>query len=387
MDDAVKTNPRHEALLGKVLCGYQGWFRCPGDGVTPPDGWFHWMRFDREKNRLVPQVEMWPDLSEFDADEKFPAPGYTTPDGKTAQLFSSVQPKTVRRHFDWMRRYGIDGVFVQRFVGHIDDTSFRSYKPVLPNIRSAARATGRVWCMEYDMSGGREDELLEKLARDWDDLTGKQRITDDPGYLYQDGKPVLAIWGFFPERFSSATAHRILDHFLPRAYVVGGVNHPWRRETDPEWARAYRRFNALSPWDVGNAGRDASGVLRAATPRWEDDRREAERNGMLFLPVLYPGFRWNNLKNLPPETVGIPRRRGEFLREQFGAAERMKLTTLKVAMFDEVDEGTAILKVTNNPPGEMPFQTLEGLPSDAYLRLVGDETKKLHRRTASGKKR
>jgi hypothetical protein len=43
-----------------------------------------------------------------------------------------------------------------------------------------------------------------------------------------------------------------------------------------------------------------------------------------------------------------------------------------VAMFDEVNEGTAIFKCTNDPPvGESKFLTYEGLPSDHYLWLSG----------------
>ena len=42
-------------------------------------------------------------------------------------------------------------------------------------------------------------------------------------------------------------------------------------------------------------------------------------------------------------------------------------------MFDEVDEGTAIFKCTNDVPvsPQDPFATYEGLPSDFYLKLTG----------------
>ncbi|HVK04373.1 MAG TPA: hypothetical protein VM490_12925, partial [Armatimonadaceae bacterium] len=62
-------------FAGKVLCGYQGWFRCPGDPAgTPPDTWFHWFRRGASAagGGLEPTVEMWPDLSEFDPDELYP---------------------------------------------------------------------------------------------------------------------------------------------------------------------------------------------------------------------------------------------------------------------------------------------------------------------------
>ena len=46
---------------------------------------------------------------------------------------------------------------------------------------------------------------------------------------------------------------------------------------------------------------------------------------------------------------------------------------LYVAMFDEVDEGTAIFKCTNHPPigSGAKFLNYEDLSTDFYLRLVG----------------
>jgi glycoprotein endo-alpha-1,2-mannosidase len=45
-----------------------------------------------------------------------------------------------------------------------------------------------------------------------------------------------------------------------------------------------------------------------------------------------------------------------------------------VAMFDEIDEGTAIYKIAHDVPvGESKFVPLEaGLPSDYYLWLTGE---------------
>src|SRR5215207_4677229 len=108
-------------LRHKTLLGYQGWFRCPGDGTT--DGWKHW---SRDRAKITPDTltfEMWPDLSEYDADEKYPAPGFTLPGGGPAHLFSSANPKTVRRHFRWMQEHVIDGVFLQRFLVELRNPS------------------------------------------------------------------------------------------------------------------------------------------------------------------------------------------------------------------------------------------------------------------------
>src|SRR5438105_5581973 len=108
-------------LRQKVVCGYQGWFRCPGDPAG--EGWRHWSRNSQKMTRDTLTFEMWPDLSESTAEEKFPAPGFTHPDGSQAHLFSSAHPLTVKRHFQWMRQYGIDGVFAQRFLVNVGKPS------------------------------------------------------------------------------------------------------------------------------------------------------------------------------------------------------------------------------------------------------------------------
>jgi hypothetical protein len=93
---------------------------------------------------------------------------------------------------------------------------------------------------------------------------------------------------------------------------------------------------------------------------------------MRFMPVVYPGFSWDNLmKNARGKSL-IPRLKGDFYWKQFAAAAVLGVDTVFVAMFDEVDEGTAIFKVTNAPPRPGYFATLEGMPSDWYLRLTGE---------------
>ena len=55
-----------------------------------------------------------------------------------------------------------------------------------------------------------------------------------------------------------------------------------------------------------------------------------------------------------------------------GEAKRAGATMLSQAMFDEVAEGTAIFKCTNDPPvGASRFLPYEDRPTDHYLWLVG----------------
>jgi hypothetical protein len=362
-------------LRHKVLCGYQGWFRCPGDPAG--EGWKHW---SRSANKITPDTltfEMWPDLTEFTNDEKYKAPGFTYPNGDAAQLFSSAHPKTVERHFKWMEQYGIDGVFVQRFLV---DLQRRSSDQVLKHIRVAAAKTGRVYAVCYDLTGAPADRLYDLLVSDWKRLVGKEKVTQDERYLHHGGKPVVFVWGFYSDRFGPALAHRIIDFFKTDktygATLIGGCQWRWRTEKDSQWARAFGRFDVLSPWNVGNVMK-VKGAKHANTSFWKEDLVEAKKAGMAYLPVIYPGFGWTNLKGRSAASATIPRLGGEFFWRQFATAADLGMEMAYVAMFDEVDEGTAIFKVSNHPPTQAHFETYDGLPSDWYLRLTAEGAKML----------
>ncbi len=98
-------------LDGKVLIGYQGWFTCPADGSGR---WAHWFRGTPAPDTL--SVELYPDVSELDPEERCEIPGMTI-GGNPAYLFSPRNPKTVMRYFQWMRQYWLDRSTGAAFCG------------------------------------------------------------------------------------------------------------------------------------------------------------------------------------------------------------------------------------------------------------------------------
>ncbi len=378
-DDAGEVDAT--TLQGKVMAGYQGWFAAEGDGSGW--GWRHWASSKPAPDNI--SFDMWPDLRECDDDELFET-HFQYADGTNAGLYSAYTPKTVARHVKWMQDYGIDGVFVQRFIGEaVHRTEFRDR--VLDNVRVASENYGRVFANMYDISGGNDDTLVEDIKNDWMHLVDDEGITESDRYLKHNGRPVLAIWGFGSSGRPGTPAQALelvawLHEEAPeryRATVMGGVPRSWR--TQDEWAQAFRSFDIVSPWSVGSYG-DDDGADNHRAKHLEPDLEEAIVLGIDYLPVIFPGFSWYNLKG--NDLNQIPRRGGRFFWRQAYNAVDAGCEMIYVAMFDEVDESTAIFKTTENQsqvPTTGTFLTLdadgEAVPSDWYLRLTGEATKML----------
>jgi hypothetical protein len=237
----------------------------------------------------------------------------------------------------------------------------------------------------YDLSGlpaGGVRHVIE----DWKLLVGRMRIGKDPkdaAYLRHNGRPVVAVWGVgFNDgrRYSLAECERLVgflkdDKEYGGCTVLLGVPTGWRTldadsVKDPALHRVIARADIVSPWTVGRYS-SLQGVADHARRRWKADLEWCQARHKEYLPVAFPGFSWHNLRPKAPLNA-IPRLGGRFLWKQYVEAKNAGATMIYQAMFDEMDEGTAIFKCTNDPPvGASRFLTFEGLPSDHYLWLTG----------------
>jgi hypothetical protein len=109
-------------------------------------------------------------------------------------------------------------------------------------------------------------------------------------------------------------------------------------------------------------------------------------NAVDYAPCVCPGFSWHNLSvhSFPDDVKpsgSIPRQGGRFYWQQLSTAIRSGAEMIYVAMFDEVNEGTAIFKCTDNPPVSQyaQFVGMDGKPSDLYLWLTGEAAKMLRK--------
>ncbi len=363
-------------LTGKVMTGYQGWFNCEGDGAGL--GWVHWSKSNKPLGPDSVSVDLWPDVSEYSPEELFDS-GYQRDDGSPAKVFSSYTKATVLRHFQWMRDYGIHGAFVQRFANGLRNLPVRHQKDVvLANAREGANRYGRASAVMYDLSGLSAGDVA-RVIDDWKMLRERMDMGRDPAYLRHRGKPLVAVWGvgFNDNRkYSLAECGALVEALkADGCSVMLGVPTGWRdlgRDSTRDAALhdLLKLADVISPWTPGRY-RNPEEATHHGEKYWKPDVAWCRQQSLDFLPVVFPGFSWHNMN--PDSPLGqIARLKGEFYWSQFIAAKAAGADMIYVAMFDEVDEGTAIFKCMSNPPGgPTQFLHLEGLPSDHYLWLTG----------------
>jgi hypothetical protein len=319
---------------------------------------------------------MWPDVSEYD---KIYKTAFSFADGRPAYVMSEYDESTVETHFRWMRDYGIDGVFVQRFVAEIKrPKSYNQLNKVWHSAIQAANANNRAISIMYDLSGMLPgDEQL--VLKDIDAIAAQYDIyerVNNPSYLHHNGKPLVAVWGIgFNDnrKYGFKESEIIIDALIERGFsVLIGVPTNWRRlegdtTSDPELHRLIKKCDIVMPWFVGRYNEQTF-------PKYEklvkEDLKWCKANKLDYAPLAFPGFSWVNMRK---DSKPIPRNHGSFYWKQLSSHINNGAEMLYLAMFDEIDEGTAIFKcATEVPVGESFFLALDAdLGSDYYLKLAG----------------
>jgi glycoprotein endo-alpha-1,2-mannosidase len=383
---------RYKNYDGLVMAGYQGWHNTPEDGTGR--GWGHYL----QRGEFAPgncKIDMWPEHKEY---PKMYSTPFKHADGSVALLPSDNDYTTADVRFRWMQQYGIDGVFMQRFVTNIRRNGIlRShFNKVLADALTAGRKYNRTVAVMYDLSGMRDSVDVPLIIKDWRNLVDSMKITgggNDQPYLYHNNKPLVVLWGvgFAGRSYTLKSIEKVID-FLKHDKTYGGcsvmLGMPtyWRTldhdtEPDPRIHDVIRKVDIIHPWTVGRY-KDEAGV-KAYSKTQQEDIAWCKANKVGYAATVFPGFSWSNLNPGSPFDQ-IPRNRGKFYWSQLSTAIKNGAGMVYVAMFDEVDEGTAIMKVSQNPPaGPSRFVTFEaGIPEDYYLFLTGYAGKML-RKTVS----
>ena len=391
----------HTTYTGHSMTGYQGWFGTPGDGGTNS------FRHYNGSNGFQPgsaSIEYWPDMREADEDEKYPT-SYVKEDGTPCYVFSSVHPKTVSRHFQWMKEYGIDGALMQRFRS---DWGVKStMNKILANGLAAAWEHDRAIGLMYDIGanihvdGVPNDALrtqeVNEIFDDWKYLIDNLGLTtggDDQPYLYHNGKPLIVLWGVgFNHRHTSTGLDmqywvELVDSLqnspdYGACAIMLGVPTNWRLgggdcvsgSEHTKMLNLIRSIDIVQPWHTSRYSRDQMQVefknIVTSDIAW------CTANGVDYTPTVSPGIREKILHENGYEKY---REGGYYFWDMAKAAIEAGSQLLYLGMYDEVDEGTQYHKIDNNPPpyrSDLSFATYGNDPEDHYLWLAGEATRAL----------
>ena len=359
---------QYDTYKGLVMAGYQGWHGTPDDGCphNPAEGWPHYASvaqqpFVFEPGVLRNNIDFWPDVSEYE--KTYAATGFISPDGSTPRLYSSYDASTVNLHFKWMKEYGIDGVFMQRFVSQITDKVALSHSDkVLESAMLASNQYARAISIMYDMVGMDATTSADVILNDARQLIQKYNLMDRSAgqryFLYHNGKPLIGIVsvGQNSAPYTISQAQEIVDGLQDMGFsIMLGVPAYWRSAdgsgdvvNDPAITALVKDVDIIMPWFVGVYDYDGSvpntpwgSFDNFFSKRIIDDFDAADQYGVEFCPLVFPGF---SDRNMHPDHYVYDRHSGDFYWQQIYRFINQGAEMLYVAMFDEIDEGTAIYK-------------------------------------------
>jgi hypothetical protein len=194
-------------------------------------------------------------------------------------------------------------------------------------------------------------------------------------------------------------ALNLIDYFKNNNFtILGGVPYKWKSlespdsKTDQAWAQVYRSFDVISPWSVGRYRADSVNAIQQIDSiqlkTIKDDLKDLSGK-VDYMPVVFPGYSQHNTKPDKPLNE-IKRYGGKFWwRQLYNAVDIAKCNMIYGAMFDEVNEGTAMFKLVADQKdlpqqvaGELvplnePDESPGNLESDHYLWLAGETNRRL----------
>ncbi|EHK22933.1 uncharacterized protein TRIVIDRAFT_28185 [Trichoderma virens Gv29-8] len=334
-------------LKGKWLYGYQGWFRKPAAGVNN-----HWSPNGGTPGPGNVEFEFVPDVSQYPANCLF-ASTLKAPNGQPVQLYDNTCQGVVDLHFKWMQQYGIDGIVVQRFLSHLDDTSFIT---VLNQVEAAAVKYGRGFMVEYDASGGNSatGSVAAQILADYNSKV--KPYTTSSAYIHHNGKPAVMVFGVgYTTVAINVTDGANIATQLKGAGAYVGYGVPPTFGTDLRantgFAAAYKAANLISPWTVGSFSE--GGYLKGYhTTTQIPDSQTLHSLGIDHAPLIWPGTSAYHLNGAttPSSFDYFPRYNGSFYSMQADAITSLAIKPLFAfnAMFDEINEGTQSLPCLKN---------------------------------------
>ncbi|KAI1387107.1 uncharacterized protein F4822DRAFT_273740 [Hypoxylon trugodes] len=364
-------------LNGKLFVGYQAWFRKPFED----NGNSHWTTDTPTPEVGHVGVDMIPNITGYPPECLFDT-NFTLPDGEATKFYTNDCEGVVDLHFKMMADAGISGAFIQRFYGYINEAN-GGWINILNYVKTAAEKYGRGFVIEYDLNGASttSTNVTETFLADLGSLGS---LTSSSAYVHHNGKPVLEIWGFGIVTEVSVDDGIAIVTALKNAgwYVILGVQQAWHAELAADqpggYGPVYRLADMIQPWTVGAYGFDNYDDFHDGRQAVEDANALRDL-GIESSIVVWPGGSSSNAN--PNEAFDhFPRFNGTFYQKQLDGAVNLKPSFVFGAMFDEVNEGTAVLPVLRNrelPTNQRFLGIDDDMEPDYYLKMAGDAASKL----------